>query len=88
MRAALRRALPHSPLTWALWLLGVAAVMSTPWAWADPALVALVLDPELLAMVAAVGLALARDDARRWLAGLRRRCLRSSGAGAAGADRG
>jgi hypothetical protein len=58
VRATLSR---HEPRVWLLWALATAVIVVTPFALADPALWALILDPELLAVVALAAIGLCRS---------------------------
>lgn len=53
----------HERRVWLLWAIGAAVLLATPFALADPATLIFVLDPELLALVVMVGIALARATA-------------------------
>ena len=63
----------HPAWVWALWTVGAAALLATPFALADPGLLLLVLDPELLALATLAGLALVRESASAVRAALSRR---------------
>ena len=58
----------HPAKVWLVWALGAVVLLATPLALADPAMWLLVLDPELLAIVAAAGLALFRASTLGFLA--------------------
>jgi hypothetical protein len=66
VRAAAGR---HDARVWLLWLLGASVLLLTVrYAAADPAILALLLDPELLAVMTLAALALVRGDVRAGLA--------------------
>ena len=58
--AAARR---HSVRVWLLWAVGAAAVLAVSFAVADPALLVLALDPELIALLVLSSIALIRISA-------------------------
>jgi hypothetical protein len=49
-------------VTWGLWALGVVVLVAPPLGMADPMVLTLILDPELLALMTAAGLLLVRLD--------------------------
>ena len=57
----------HSLRTWLLWLVAVAVLIATPFAFFDPAAWLFVLDPELAAIVVLLGAATVRAGALRLL---------------------
>lgn len=50
----------HSGRVWLLWLIGAAVLLAGSVAIADPAVVALVLDPELVALLVGTGIGMLR----------------------------
>ncbi|HVW88150.1 MAG TPA: hypothetical protein VHC01_01680 [Gaiellaceae bacterium] len=57
----------HSPRVWLLWALAAALLVLTPFALLDPAGWAFLVDPELAAIVALLGLGSVRTGALRVL---------------------
>jgi hypothetical protein len=57
----------HSLRTWLLWLVAVAVLIATPFAFFDPAAWVFVLDPELAAIVVLLGATAVRSGALRLL---------------------
>jgi hypothetical protein len=57
----------HSLRTWLLWLVAVAVLIATPFAFFDPAAWVFVLDPELAAVVVLLGATAVRSGALRLL---------------------
>jgi len=53
----------HEPRVWLLWFVGFAVLVCTPVALADPAILALALDPELVAVLVLSAAALLRAAA-------------------------
>ena len=50
----------HSPRVWMLWVVGATAALAVSFALADPGLLVLALDPELIALIVLSSLALLR----------------------------
>jgi hypothetical protein len=57
----------HSLRTWLLWLVAVAVLIATPFAFLDPAAWLFLLDPELAAIVVLLGATAVRAGALRLL---------------------
>lgn len=75
VRRLLRRRLLGRPLwVWSLWLLGALVVVATPMALTEPGMWSYLLDPELVALMVAVGLRYTGLQLRMALLPFRRRC--------------
>jgi hypothetical protein len=72
----MRGLLRHEPRVWLLWAIGAALLIAAPFALADPAVLVLLLDPELLAAIAFAGIALAGSSVRHAFAWLTARSRR------------